>query len=109
MNVHMRGDAPKITPLLAMGMEALASRLTGRVVTADHSEYDMLRGMAHGNWDYRPLFIARVADAPDVAEVVDFARRNQLQVAVRSGGTLGVRTQRQRRRRGHRPARSSGH
>lgn len=86
MNVHMRGDTPKITPLLAMGMEALASRLTGRVVAADHPDYDMLRGLAHSNWDYRPLFVARVADAPDVADVVDFARRNQLSVAVRSGG-----------------------
>jgi FAD/FMN-containing dehydrogenase len=86
MNVHMRGDTPKITPLLAMGMEALASRLAGRVVDADHPDYDTLRGIAHSNWDYRPLFVARVANAPDVADVVDFARRNQLQVAVRSGG-----------------------
>lgn len=86
MNVHMRGDAPMITPLLALGIDALATRLTGRVVMADHPDYDMMRGLAHNNWDHRPLFIARVANAPDVADVVDFARRNQLQVAVRSGG-----------------------
>ena len=86
MNVHMRADTPKITPLLALGIEALASRLTGRVISADHPDYDMMRGLAHSNWDYRPLFIARVANTPDVADVVDFARRNQLQVAIRSGG-----------------------
>ena len=86
MNVHIRGVAPKITPLLALGIDALAKRLTGRIVMADHPDYDMLRCLAHSNWDYRPLFIARVADAPDVADVVDFARRNQLPVAVRSGG-----------------------
>lgn len=86
MNVHMRGQSPTVTPLLALAIEALASRMAGRLVAADHPDYDLLRGLAHGNWDHRPLFIARVANVPDVADVVDFARRNQLQVAVRGGG-----------------------
>ncbi|PXA98127.1 FAD-linked oxidase [Nostoc sp. 3335mG] len=38
------------------------------------------------NWDDRPLFVARVANAADVADIVDFARRNGLELAVRSGG-----------------------
>ena len=86
MNVHMRVGAPTITPHLAIGIEALSLRLKGRLVAADHADYDDLRGLPHSNWDHRPLFVARVANAPDVADVVDFARRNQLDIAVRSGG-----------------------
>lgn len=86
MNVYVRPSAPSITPFLAQAVEALATRLAGRIITGDHPDYDAMRGLAHGNWDLRPLFIARVANATDVADVVDFARRNHLQLAVRSGG-----------------------
>ncbi|HEY8576169.1 MAG TPA: FAD-binding oxidoreductase [Devosia sp.] len=86
MNVHLRVGAPKTTPLLALGIEALRARLNGRLVGVDDEDYDATRGIAHSNWDQYPLFVARVADAPDVADVVDFARRNQLEIAIRSGG-----------------------
>jgi FAD/FMN-containing dehydrogenase len=86
MNVHMRVGAPKISPLMALKIEALASHFEGRIVTAADADYDRLRDIAHSNWDRYPLFVARVANAPDVADVVDFARRNQLEIAVRSGG-----------------------
>jgi FAD/FMN-containing dehydrogenase len=86
MNVHMRVQPHKISPLLALEIEALTVRLEGEVTLADDPDYDALRGLASTNWDHRPLLIARVANAPDVADVVDFARRNQLEVAVRSGG-----------------------
>lgn len=86
MNLYVRPSAPSITPHLAHAVEALAARLSGRIVTANHPDYDAMRGLAHGNWDHRPLLIARVANAPDVADVVDFARRHKLPLAVRSGG-----------------------
>ncbi|WP_332685724.1 FAD-binding oxidoreductase [Devosia sp.] len=86
MNVVMRVDAPKLTEELARGIELLASRVKGRIVTDDDHDYDGLRALAHSNWNHRPLFVARVATAADVADVVDFARRNGLEIAVRSGG-----------------------
>ncbi|GHA21513.1 FAD-linked oxidase [Devosia pacifica] len=86
MNVHLRVGSPTVSPLLALSIEALASRLEGRLVTADSADYDELRCLASSNWDHYPIFVARVANAPDVADVVDFARRNQLEIAVRSGG-----------------------
>lgn len=86
MNVHMRAQNHKISPLLALEIEALTMRLGGRVVMAGHGDYDMLRGIASSNWDHRPLLLACVGSAADVADAVDFARRNQLEIAVRSGG-----------------------
>ncbi len=86
MNVHVRGAAPKTMPVQMQEVEALASRLSGRLVVAKHPDYDSLRSLAHGNWDHHPLFVARVANAADVADVIDFARHKRLPVAVRSGG-----------------------
>jgi len=86
MNVHARVSAPMIAPLLAIAIEKLAARMEGRIVTADAADYDPLRAIAHSNWDHRPLFVARVASARDVADMVDFARRHNLELAVRSGG-----------------------
>ena len=86
MNLVMRVGAPFLDQHLAMELEALARRLKGPVVTASDANFDDLRSIAHSNWDHRPICVARVADAPDVADVVDFARRNGLELAVRSGG-----------------------
>lgn len=86
MNIHMRAGAPRMTPLVAFAIESLEQRLGGRLVTAQSPDYEDMRKLAHANWDCRPLLIARVANAPDLADVVDFARRHQLEIAVRSGG-----------------------
>ena len=86
MNVVMRGVEYELTGQLARGVETLALRMRGRIITAADADYDALRAVALGNWNHRPLFIARVQDAADVADVVDFARRNHLEVAIRSGG-----------------------
>jgi len=75
-----------ITPFINMAIEKLAARMEGRIVTADAADYEQLRSIAHSNWDHRPLFVARVASARDVADVVDFARHHKLELAVRSGG-----------------------
>ncbi|WEK06557.1 MAG: FAD-binding oxidoreductase [Candidatus Devosia phytovorans] len=74
------------TSSLTPAIEALASHLTGRVMIAGHPDYDLVRGLAHSNWDDQPLLVARVANAADVADVIDFTRYNKLQLAVRSGG-----------------------
>ena len=64
----------------------LRSRLLGRLITPDHAEYDAARRVLYFTVDRRPLAIARVADADDVAEVATYARAHDLPLAVRSGG-----------------------
>lgn len=86
MNVHIQANADKRACDLSSAIQALAANFTGRVVTADAADYDAVRGIAHSNWDERPLLVARVANAADVADVIGFARRHDLEIAVRSGG-----------------------
>jgi FAD/FMN-containing dehydrogenase len=67
-------------------IEMLASALRGRVVMPRHEDYDGLRTLALGNFDFRPAAIVRVANAADAAAVVNFARATDLPLSVRSGG-----------------------
>ena len=48
--------------------------------------YDQLRTVNNRACVARPAVIVRAATTEDVAVAVNFARRNQLQVSVRSGG-----------------------
>jgi FAD/FMN-containing dehydrogenase len=64
----------------------LAERLTGDVITPDHSEYDTARQVWNGMIDKHPGLIARCAGAEDVATAVRFAVEHELPLAVRGGG-----------------------
>jgi FAD/FMN-containing dehydrogenase len=64
----------------------LRVELNGRVVAPGDAEYDDARTMFYGGFDRRPAVIVRVADAADVARVIELARETDLQLAVRSGG-----------------------
>jgi FAD/FMN-containing dehydrogenase len=64
----------------------LTDELKGPVITPDHPEYDRARTVFPGDVDRRPALIVRVADATDVARVIDLARDTGLELAVRSGG-----------------------
>ncbi len=70
-------------------IEMLASALRGRVVAPHHADYDSIRTLVPGNYDHQPLAVVRVANAADVAAVLNFARATDLPVAVRSGGHSG--------------------
>ncbi|WP_210186394.1 FAD-binding oxidoreductase [Devosia crocina] len=86
MNVLMRVGAAETSRALAPAIEVLGSRLAGQLVLPGDEDYEIARALPHLNWDHKPIFIALVRDAADVADVVDFARRNGLEIAVRSGG-----------------------
>src|SRR5262245_26645756 len=58
----------------------------GRLITADHADYDIARAVWNGAIDRRPRLIARCTGAADVALAVDFARDHDLAIAVRGGG-----------------------
>ena len=67
-------------------LDALRSRLVGRLITADSVGYDEARRLLYITVDRRPLAIVRAANARDVAAAVAFARDQALPLAVRSGG-----------------------
>ncbi|WP_234363562.1 FAD-binding oxidoreductase [Streptomyces sp. TN58] len=58
----------------------------GRLITADHAEYDTARAIWNGAVDRRPRLIARCGGTADVAAAVRFARAHDLEIAVRGGG-----------------------
>ncbi len=67
----------------------LASALKGRVVMPEHADYDAVRALVPGNFDFRPAAVVRVASAADIAAVINFAQATGVILAVRSGGHTG--------------------
>jgi len=64
----------------------LGDAMTGPVILADNSRYDTARRIWNGMHDKRPALIAQCANTQDVCEAVDFARDNNVLLAVRGGG-----------------------
>jgi FAD/FMN-containing dehydrogenase len=70
----------------------LGTALRGRVITPEHANYETLRQVAMYDFDRLPRAIIRVANAADIAAVLNFARATDLPLAIRSGGhsTIGA-------------------
>ena len=62
------------------------SGLRGQLVQANDANYDEARKIYNGMFDKRPSFVVRCADVADVISAVNFARENELLVAVKGGG-----------------------
>jgi FAD/FMN-containing dehydrogenase len=58
----------------------------GRLISADHADYDIARAIWNGAIDRRPRLIAQCIGTGDVVLAVRFARDNDLEVAIRGGG-----------------------
>jgi FAD/FMN-containing dehydrogenase len=67
-------------------VDELRSELDGELITPQDGAYDEARRVFFKGIDRRPLAVARVAGAQDVARVVTAARETGLELAVRSGG-----------------------
>jgi FAD/FMN-containing dehydrogenase len=67
-------------------LDDLGSDLDGELVTPQDRTYDEARQVFFKGIDRRPLAVARVAGAKDVARVVTAARETGIELAVRSGG-----------------------
>ncbi len=66
-------------------IEQLRERVRGAVITAADSGYDEARRVYNAMIDRRPRAVVRCANAGDVMATVDFARENDLDLAVRGG------------------------
>jgi len=67
-------------------VRALASKLTGQLITPASPEYESARLLFNRAFDFHPALIVRCAVASDIARTLDFAQRQGLRVAIRGGG-----------------------
>src|SRR5204863_1662419 len=67
----------------------LKAKLRGRVIEPHDPDYADARKVYNAMIDKKPRLIARCADAADVINCVNFARKHDLLLAVRSGGHNG--------------------
>ncbi len=64
----------------------LQSSLRGKIIQPADAEYESERKVYNGMIDKHPAMIAPCADVADVIACVNFARENNLLVAIRGGG-----------------------
>src|SRR5919112_2251568 len=74
------------TALTGSTVEGFGSRLRGELLRPGDAGYEEARLLWNGLIDKRPALIARCAGVGDVVDSVNFARENDLLVAVRGGG-----------------------
>ena len=68
----------------------LSAELRGSFITPGSDEYEVARRVYNGMIDRRPDAIVRCADVADVMTAVNFARQEDVAVAVRGGGHNGA-------------------
>src|SRR5882724_9450802 len=73
----------------AMSTETFIGNMRGPVIRRMDADYDAVRSLYNGMIDKSPAMIARCTDVADVVTAVNFARQNDLKVAIRGGGHNG--------------------
>jgi FAD/FMN-containing dehydrogenase len=69
-----------------MTIENLKSQISGKVILPSDANYDEMRQVFMGSIDRKPAVIVCVANEKDVVTVIEYAKENNLPLAVRSGG-----------------------
>jgi FAD/FMN-containing dehydrogenase len=72
--------------VLPSSVDSLRTQLRGQLLTATDAAYESARRVWNAIIDKRPLVIVSCAGAADVIATVNFARDNNLPLAVRGGG-----------------------
>jgi len=73
-----------------MNIETLKNQIDGVIVTPTDTSYDEARTVYNAMIDKKPAIIVKCRDKGDVVEAVNFARKNNLEVSIRSGGHSGA-------------------
>jgi len=73
-----------------MSVDDLSANLRGELIQPSDENYDSARALYNAMIDKRPAMIARCVDAADVIACVNYARENDILVAVRGGGHNGA-------------------
>ena len=71
--------------LMSLDVQALRAGITGQVFVPDDPGYDQARTVWNGAIDKHPAVIVRCTNAADVGAAISFARRRNLEIAVRGG------------------------
>jgi len=76
-------------PVASLSSESIrkfAESIAGEIILPDDARYPKARRVWNHAVDKRPAMIARCAGVDDVRRAIEFARANELLIAVRSGG-----------------------
>jgi FAD/FMN-containing dehydrogenase len=73
-------------PLEEAAVQEFAANFRGELIRSQDDSYDAARAVFNAMIDRRPALIARCTGVADVTAAVNFARENELVVAVRGGG-----------------------
>ena len=76
-------------PLSEDSVRDLKAKLRGRIIEPTDSDYDEARKVYNAMIDKKPRLIARCVDVADVISCVNFARENEMLLAIRGGGFPG--------------------
>ena len=69
-----------------MDFKKLITKIHGQVILPGDPTYDEVRQVFYGGINKKPAAIIRVANAQDVKKAVLFAKENEIELAIRSGG-----------------------
>ncbi len=73
-----------------MTLETLRNQIGGTVLTPTDKSYDKAREVYNAMIDKKPAIIVKCKEKEDVVKAVNFARKNELDLAIRSGGHNGA-------------------
>jgi len=72
--------------LTQQSISEFSATLRGKLIQPGDADYDTARKVYNGMFDKHPAFIARCTDVADVIASVNFARENNLLLAIKGGG-----------------------